>query len=347
MHNYSIIVFIFAALLHKYTSMSTKKERLDAICRIIQTEKIGNQEELLKQLENSGFQVTQATLSRDIKQLKVIKVHDGDGNYVYRLPDYSALMQPVKEQIHTIPISDAFDNAGECPFCYIEKRTEDHVMDFVLGHGASYMEADIRDMTDKEGFCRAHFKKMFDYGNSLGNAWILKTMYMRHIEEMDKEFKNFKPDSVQRSGLFKKANASSNSIVDWINKRESTCFICDSVNKTFNAYMKTFFTMYEKDPELKEKLKNTKGFCLDHLKVVLEGADTYLKGDKRKEFYDIVLPLMHDNMNRIYEDVAWFIEKYDYKNKDADWKNSKDAIQRGMQKLRGSDPSLPPHVLKK
>ena len=175
---------------------------------------------------------------------------------------------------------------------------------------------------------------MFDYGNSLGNAWILKTMYMRHIEEMDKEFKNFKPDSVQRSGLFKKANASSNSIVDWINKRESTCFICDSVNKTFNAYMKTFFTMYEKDPELKEKLKNTKGFCLDHLKVVLEGADTYLKGDKRKEFYDIVLPLMHDNMNRIYEDVAWFIEKYDYKNKDADWKNSKDAIQRGMQKLR-------------
>ena len=90
MHNYSIILFIFAALLHKYTSMSTKKERLDAICRIIQTEKIGNQEELLKQLENSGFQVTQATLSRDIKQLKVIKVHDGDGNYVYRLPDYSA-----------------------------------------------------------------------------------------------------------------------------------------------------------------------------------------------------------------------------------------------------------------
>lgn len=38
----------------------------------------------------------------------------------------------MKEQIHTIPISDAFDNAGECPFCYIEKRTEDHVMDFVL-----------------------------------------------------------------------------------------------------------------------------------------------------------------------------------------------------------------------
>ena len=50
--------------------MSTKKERLDAICGIIQTKVISNQEELLKELEDSGFSVTQATLSRDIKQLK-------------------------------------------------------------------------------------------------------------------------------------------------------------------------------------------------------------------------------------------------------------------------------------
>ena len=59
-------------------------------------------------------------------------------------------------------------------------------------------------------------------------------------------------------------------------------FICDSVNKTFNAYMKTFLTMYEKDPEIKEKLKNTKGFCLDHLKVVLEGADAFVLVKKKR-----------------------------------------------------------------
>ena len=67
--------------------MRTKKERLDAICGIIQTKVISNQEELLKELEDSGFSVTQATLSRDIKQLKVAKVHDGNGDYVYRLPE--------------------------------------------------------------------------------------------------------------------------------------------------------------------------------------------------------------------------------------------------------------------
>ena len=42
----------------------------------------------------------------------------------------------MKEQLHTIPIADAMANSGECPFCYIENRTENHMLDFVLGHGA-------------------------------------------------------------------------------------------------------------------------------------------------------------------------------------------------------------------
>ena len=255
----------------------------------------------------------------------------------------------MKEQLHTIPISDAIANAGECPFCYMERKTEEHMMDFVLGHGASYMESDIRDMTDREGFCRAHFKKMFDYGNSLGNAWILKTLYMHHLEEMDKEFKNFKPDSVGKSSrLFGKSKPSgNNSIIEWINKRESTCFICTSVQNTFQAYMKTFFKMYRSDEEFRKQIASSKGFCIDHFKVLCEGADSMLSDKERADFYDVMLPLMRENINRVYEDVAWFVEKYDYKNRDADWKNSKDAIQRGMQKLRGSDPSLPPYVLKK
>lgn len=74
--------------------MNGKKERLDAICYILQDEAISSQEELLICLEKKGFSTTQATLSRDIRQLKVVKVPDGSGNYIYRLPDYSVLVQP-------------------------------------------------------------------------------------------------------------------------------------------------------------------------------------------------------------------------------------------------------------
>ena len=66
--------------------MTTKTERLTSICEIIQHQKICNQEELLKQLYDRGFQVTQATLSRDIRHLKIAKVHEENGAYVYKLP---------------------------------------------------------------------------------------------------------------------------------------------------------------------------------------------------------------------------------------------------------------------
>jgi len=66
--------------------MNTKKERLEAISRIIGQEVICNQEELLRRLEEEGFPTTQGTLSRDIKELKLVRGHDGNSNYVYSLP---------------------------------------------------------------------------------------------------------------------------------------------------------------------------------------------------------------------------------------------------------------------
>lgn len=259
----------------------------------------------------------------------------------------------MREQIHTIPINDAIANAGECPFCYIEKHAEERLMDFVLGSSASYMEADIREMTDKAGFCRSHFKKMFSYGNALGNAWILKTHYRRMIEEMSKEMKGFKPGkSAKKPKLFGAKNSSeseavSNPIAAWCREKEKSCFICDSLEKTFYAYVDTFFTMYKKDKSFKQQILDSKGFCVSHFGDLCEAADRKLNDGELKEFYETMLPLQKANMERLFEDVAWFIEKYDYKNKDADWKDSKDAIQRGMQKLKGGYPAEPFYQMKK
>lgn len=68
-------------------NMSAKKQRLSIIENIIRTEVIRSQDDLQKTLINSGFEVTQATLSRDMRQLKIVKTHDNEGRYVYILPD--------------------------------------------------------------------------------------------------------------------------------------------------------------------------------------------------------------------------------------------------------------------
>ncbi len=65
--------------------MKVKNSRLDAIRLILSTQEIGSQEELLNELAKEGFKLTQATLSRDLHQLRVVKSIASEGRYRYIL----------------------------------------------------------------------------------------------------------------------------------------------------------------------------------------------------------------------------------------------------------------------
>lgn len=253
----------------------------------------------------------------------------------------------MKEKLYTIPLNDAMNAQDECPFCFIERNVEQDLLDFVLGSGSSYMESDVREQTDKEGFCRNHFKKMFDYGNTLGNAWILKTHYQRMNRELHEQIKGFKPGKTSFKDILKKQSGRTNPIGIWVMEKDSSCYICKRYADTYERYLDTFFVMFQKDPDFREKVKNSKGFCLHHFGDLCEASESRLSDKDKKAFYDLVFPLMEENMTRLSEDVSWLVEKFDYRNKDADWKNSKDAIQRGMQKLKGGYPADPPYQANK
>ncbi len=66
-----------------------RDERLHALRHIISNRSVSSQEDLLNLLNADGFDVTQATLSRDLKALRVGKVSSPEGLYVYSLPDDS------------------------------------------------------------------------------------------------------------------------------------------------------------------------------------------------------------------------------------------------------------------
>lgn len=57
------------------------------IRRLIAGSNISSQDELMRLLEKQGYELTQATLSRDLKYLKVAKMPDDNKGYVYILPD--------------------------------------------------------------------------------------------------------------------------------------------------------------------------------------------------------------------------------------------------------------------
>ena len=67
--------------------MKTKESRMETLKMLISSQELGSQEALLKALKKEGFVLTQATLSRDLKQLKVAKAASMNGKYLYVLPN--------------------------------------------------------------------------------------------------------------------------------------------------------------------------------------------------------------------------------------------------------------------
>lgn len=248
----------------------------------------------------------------------------------------------MKEQIHTIPVNEAFEAEGECPFCHLERQMEQHAIRYVLGPAASYMEPDVRVATDKAGFCREHTKKMYDYGNALGNALILQTYFARLLEEFHYEAAAFEMPPKQPI-LGKKKPDTKERLWQRLEEKVESCYICDKIEYNMSRYYHTFFVLL-KDGEFRAKVENTKGFCLRHFARMLREAEGNLPNAQREWFYEIIFPLMETHLIRVKDDLDWLVAKYDYRNAGADWKNSRDALARTMQKLEGVYPADPPYT---
>ena len=245
----------------------------------------------------------------------------------------------MKVQIDTIPVHEAYESNDECPFCYLERQVEEKAIRYTAGPGASYMEPEVRGATDSQGFCRQHFKKLYDYGNSLGNALMMQSYMIGMRKELDAQLDNVEPP---KKGLFSKKQDSDMPILQWIRNKNGTCFLCGKIHYNMNRYYATFFHLI-KEAEFRAKVEGSKGLCMHHFEKLLEAAGEYLPNGQSQWFYETVGNLMRDNLARVQEDLDWFIDKFDYRNASADWKNSKDAVSRTMQKLKGGHPADDPY----
>lgn len=230
----------------------------------------------------------------------------------------------MKEQLYTIPVNDAFDADCECPMCRMYKDLEDHAIEYTLG--PSYMEDDVRATTDEMGFCRWHIRKLYEQKNRLGLALILKT----HMDKTLKDLKSASMSKPSAGGLFKKSSGSA--VGDYVRQGEKKCFVCDHINRSYPRYVDTIFYLWKKDPQFVQKFKNCKGFCVHHYGELYDTAPEKLKDKDLHDFLSALDAVFFAGAERVNDDLEWFIQKYDYRNQDAPWKNSKDAIPRTIIK---------------
>ena len=256
----------------------------------------------------------------------------------------------MKYHIDTIPIWDAFKAGGECPLCDIFFKIEGELVDRSLG--GSVMEPDTRIQVNKQGFCSEHLGQLYARQNRLGLALMMHTHLKEVIAALDGQeaelIKQMEYDA-KKGGLERAARAitksapsvqMTNDVANIAHVRASGCHICGRLDESMERYVATVVAMWDGEAAFKKAFKESKGFCLNHYSRLLDAGARQLIGAKHREFTADILAAQRSGMERLEKELEWFTLKFDYRNRDKPWGESRDAIERVLLKLR-SWPGLP------
>ena len=252
----------------------------------------------------------------------------------------------MKYTLDTAPVLDAYKANCECPLCKLRIASEDSYIESMLS--SAYMEPDYRLKTNEIGFCVRHFGLMYDRRNRLGLALMTHTHMIEVIKSMEELLRS--GGSAKSGGLFASLRGGSKTeggVPQKIRARMDGCFICDQIENSVNRYAYTIAQLYVSNSEFKAMFDASKGFCLPHLALVLEMAEQTLSGQQLSAFKTAVAEVELTNLKRVESELEWFTLKFDYRNTDKPWGNSRDAVERSINKLMGAcvgeEAQLPAH----
>ena len=230
----------------------------------------------------------------------------------------------MREDICSVPVSEVFEISDGCPMCRMRNIIEQRLLDYI--RGAAMMEPDVRIMTNKEGFCHRHFRMMASRHSRLPLALIIES----HLAEVKKDV--FGAGAVLKpSSKGKSARAQ---------KKAQSCFICSRIEKAMGPLTETIVRLYCQQMEFREMFRKSEELCLEHYSSL--AAETERSCDRRykSEMQKEASYLAQNALQKLENDINHFCSMFDYRNntEDADWKDSKDAIERSIQWLTGLDP---------
>lgn len=248
----------------------------------------------------------------------------------------------MRYHLDTIPVWDALKLDGECFLCALRRKIELDETERCLG--ASVMEPDTRIRVNERGFCRHHQAMLFATNNRLGHALMLHTHLGKTREKLAKSFadlrkaaKTYAETSVtdKLTGKAASARKEVERLSTQMAQQVNTCVLCESIEENMQRYVRTFFHLYKTDSEFRKHLAESKGLCLPDAAMLLEKAPAELPAKEVAAFVELILSLEEKSLQRIDGDIAWFIKKYDYRYDAEPWKDSRDAVERTANKLRG------------
>ena len=182
--------------------------------------------------------------------------------------------------------------------------------------------------------------RLLSYSKAADALYISQSVLTKHIQELEKELDAY--ELPPKKSLFRKKPVREEApyLLSWMQEKQESCFVCNRMKENMQRYFDTFFAMLREE-EFRTSVEQSKGFCMRHFKRLMEESEENLPNSQREWFRKIIPALMWNNLVRVKEDIDWFVAKNDYRNAGADWKTSRDAVSRGIQKLQGGHPSDP------
>ncbi|GFP76056.1 DUF6062 family protein [Clostridium fungisolvens] len=238
-----------------------------------------------------------------------------------------------KLKIEEIKIYETFENKlAECPFCVIEEKYEKQLIHSILGE--RIMDIDFYPKIGNEHkFCENHIEKLNRGSDKLGLAIMLDKIIN---EEKKKLHKNKSLQKNHNSVVKKLLSLSKNPSRTLNGKANYECFICSKLDENNNDNIKVTIELWKKDMDFRRLYKDSRGFCSNHYINMINELEESTEMKGLDDMYEVTNEIYLKNLERLQEELQWFIKKFDYLNADKPWGTSKDSIQRALQKILGN-----------
>ena len=229
------------------------------------------------------------------------------------------------EQIYTIPINEAFENCegktGKCALCEIYDKFDKDETEIILG--ASMMEPDIRKKTNEQGFCGRHYEKMMLAGKKLPVALMLESHLATVAEKV--RVNRFIPGKSAKGSAAK------------IDRLSKSCYICSRLDENFAKVLDNAVYLWVTDEAFKKKVSSQSCFCLPHYAAFLGAAKEGMSSSDFSAFSSSVRLVEEKYLEKVRENVSFFVKKFDYRYENEPWGDAKDAVEKAIGLLSGEN----------
>lgn len=204
----------------------------------------------------------------------------------------------MRDTIYTIPISEVFEPKEGCPFCRMRDRVEEHGLEYIMG--AAMMEPDVRQDTNRVGFCAEHFRMMLTRKNRLSLGLMLQS----HLDWLRQEAVNGKSPLLGKDNRAKVAREAADG-----------CFVCGRIRAGMDRMTATLLDLWQKDASFRELFAQQEFICFAHFTEVLSAAEQKMPKKRYPEFAKALAELTGKRLDAMKRDIDTFCNLFDYRTK--------------------------------